>query len=60
MAALATDLSAATGQEITIPRLNKSQASLAFADLKPKTRDIIRTRLAPEYDHLEAYFERPW
>ena len=60
LGALANDLTRVTGQTVTIPRLNASQARLAFSDLAPETRAALRDRLAPEYELYRDYFPSPW
>jgi hypothetical protein len=56
---LGKKLSEITGQPVSIPRLNKSQAKLKFDDLAPPTQDVLREVLAQEYEDLQDYFENP-
>ena len=59
MPALAADLSERLGEQITIPRENKTSMKLALDDLKPRTREALRARLTKEYDYLKDHYDNP-
>lgn len=53
------DLAARTGKAVEIPHFNSSGSKLSFDELKPVTREVIRAYLAPEYQHLDAFYKYP-
>lgn len=56
---LSAKLSELTGQEVLIPRLNRSGERLHFDDLKPETQSVLRDWLVGEYEDLSPYFDNP-
>lgn len=55
--ALTTDLTERVGSEMTIPRFNKTSASLKFSDLNAKTRASLDDYLKTEYATLAGIYD---
>ncbi len=56
---LALDLARIAGQEVTLPRVNRSETKLRLDDLKYGTVRAIRDFLKGEYRYLAGYYDNP-
>lgn len=57
---LAAELTNRTGQNVTIPRLNKSSKSLSLNDLSKTTQNILAKELELEYSDLSNFYQNPF
>lgn len=53
-------LSEVVGDQVSLPRFNKSSQKLTFDTLEPKTQDHLAVFLADEYEYLKGFYENPF
>ncbi|KNG95522.1 sulfotransferase family 2 domain-containing protein [Pseudaestuariivita atlantica] len=56
---LAEALAARSRLPVSIPKANSTGAKMTLDDLKPATRDALRSYLAAEYAYLKGFYDNP-